>query len=91
MRAIQGLKERIHIACCALVLHTNVSGFFLGIVASRTSISKGSSEYGGDLLDEVMPQDACRVFEDTDVHGDVGGLVLDCRSRITLLYGEEFA
>ena len=95
-RGIERLEERVHVACRALVLQAHVPGFLLRVVATagarRISIRDETHENRTEhALDKVMPQHAGRVLEHANKDGDFCGLVLDRRTRVALLDGEELA
>ncbi len=42
-------------------------------------------------LDKVMPEDARRILQDTNKDAHVRRLVLNCRTRMAILYAEQLA
>ena len=91
-RAEKGLKEGVHVASRPLILQSNESCLFLGVVAENGKSKPQSGEREeARALDKVVPQDASRVFQDTDKDADVCCLILDRRTRVAVLYAEQLA
>lgn len=43
----------------------------------------------GSILDEIVPEHACRVFQDTDEDTNIRRIVLDGRTRVAVLYAKQ--
>lgn len=89
------LEQRVHVACRSLVLETDVAGELFRIVAVQAEdgnirsqdhvICYSTTERRGDVLDEVVPEHTCRVFQYPHKGRDIHLISLNRRASVTLL------